>query len=300
MISLRRFTLPTLVLFCTSLLSVPPTHAQSNPVIPDAHVTFTTIDVPGAKETDLYSINNLGDMTGSYKGKDDLYGKGFAVINGNFKLFVYPDGEDTITADINDSRVIAGSSFTKGFGLIVSWLYNGRSFRTIQAPGKGITWAHGLNNDNVMVGGYGDVYTTGFVRVGHGFKTIAPPGNYSSVGAFGINNRGEIVGSADDTGFYYRGGQYKLFVLPGATATAPWGINDNGMISGFYWSCTPTCKDRGFVRLNDRYLSLDYPGSKATFAGGINNAGQVVGTYELDDFTYHGFVTSPITAADFN
>jgi probable HAF family extracellular repeat protein len=32
---------------------------------------------------------------------------------------------------------------------------------------------------------------------------------------------------------------------------------------------------------------------------GINNAAQVVGSYTFDEQTYHGFVTSPIAAEDF-
>jgi probable HAF family extracellular repeat protein len=290
MICLRWFAF-TLLLSLASLSTV----AQT--VIHDANITFTTVDVPGAKETDIYSVNNFGDMTGSYKGINDNYAKGFAVINGTFKLFVYPSGEDTVTGGINDSRLISGSSFVNGFSELVSWLYNGQTFTTIRAPGKSITWAHGLNNDAVIVGSYeGGQQMTGFVRIGHRFKTIAPPGDYFSVGALGINNRSEIVGSADDDGFFYRGGQYKTLMVPGASQTAAWGINDNGIVVGWYFIPTCTC---GFALMNGKYLSIRYPGAIATFASGINNAGEVVGTYELEDFTYHGFVTSPITPADF-
>jgi len=37
-----------------------------------------------------------------------------------------------------------------------------------------------------------------------------------------------------------------------------------------------------------------------TFASDINNSGQIVGTYSFDRIAYHGFVTSPITSADFD
>jgi probable HAF family extracellular repeat protein len=290
MICLRWFAF-NLLLF----LAVPSTVAQT--VIHDANLTFTTVDVPGAKETDIYSINNLGDMTGSYKGINDNYAKGFAIINGTFKLFVYPGGEDTVTGGINDSRLISGSSFVNGFSEVVSWLYNGQTFTTIRAPGKSITWAHGLNNDAVIVGTYeGGQQMTGFVRIGNRFKTIAPPGNYFGVGALGINNQREIVGSADKDGFSYRGGQYKTLMVPGASQTAAWSINDSGIVVGWYFTPTCTC---GFALMNGKYLSIRYPGAIATLASGINNAGQVVGTYELEDSTFHGFVTSPITPADF-
>jgi len=55
----------------------------------------------------------------------------------------------------------------------------------------------------------------------------------------------------------------------------------------------------GFESKNGNYISFRYPGSVATSASGINASGQVVGEYTSDYQTYHGFVTSPITAADF-
>ena len=66
MISLRRLVLPALLLLCFSTLSVHATHAQSNPAISDAHLTLTTIDVPGAKITAINGINTAGDMVGFY------------------------------------------------------------------------------------------------------------------------------------------------------------------------------------------------------------------------------------------
>ncbi len=45
---------------------------------------------------------------------------------------------------------------------------------------------------------------------------------------------------------------------------------------------------------------FSYPGAMWTFASDINNSGQIVGTYSFDRIAYHGFVTSPITSADFD
>jgi hypothetical protein len=50
------------------LLLVPLIHAQveTDTIIPDAHVTFTTIDVPGSGVTNVLGINSDGDMVGNY------------------------------------------------------------------------------------------------------------------------------------------------------------------------------------------------------------------------------------------
>ena len=73
------------------------------------------------------------------------------------------------------------------------------------------------------------------------FSTIDFPGASFTV-AFGINNRGEIVGNygfADGTGhgFLLDKGNFTTIDFPGAPATAPkgaLGINDGGQIVGFY------------------------------------------------------------------
>ena len=55
----------------------------------------------------------------------------------------------------------------------------------------------------------------------------------------------------------------------------------------------------GFAFMNGRYVTIDYPGAVLTSALGINATGQMVGEYQFADHIDHGFVTSPITAADF-
>ena len=56
---LRSLTLPVLLVLFASLIL-----AQSNSVLPQVNLTFTTIDVPGAVFTGISGINGLGDMVG--------------------------------------------------------------------------------------------------------------------------------------------------------------------------------------------------------------------------------------------
>jgi len=107
------------------------------------------------------------------------------------------------------------------------------------------------------------------------------------------------VGSDDNGGFLYNKGKYQTLSFPGSSQTQPWGINDNGIVVGWYYGCTPTCADHAFAIMKGKYLSFDYPGAMGTFSGGINYSGQIVGSYTLDNQTFHGFLTSPITTASF-
>jgi hypothetical protein len=274
--------------------------AQAQPTLPEIHLTFTTIDVPGAAVTNVEGINSTGAMTGAYGAATNSPGHGFLFANGNFTLFDYPGGDDTIPVGINDSGTISGSSFVRNSTAIVSFLYAGGSFTTVRAPGKTVTLANGINNAGIIVGGYGSLAATGgFARIGTSYKTISPPGEFINVFAHGINNFRQIVGTGDDTGFLYRNGVYKTIAVPGAFMTQPLGINDLGIVVGWYGGCSPSCSIHGFALKQGKYLSFDFPGASETFGLGINNGGMIVGSYTIDGSNYHGFVTSPITGADF-
>ena len=85
----------------------------------------------------------------------------------------------------------------------------------------------------------------------------------------------------------------------GSTNAYAWGISDSGIVVGSYLGCTPSCNFHGFALMKGKYVSFDYPGAMETYAYGINSAGQIVGSYTLDQQTFHGFVTGPVTAAGF-
>ena len=130
------------------------------------------------------------------------------------------------------------------------------------------------------------------------FKTLSPPGNFLYVSATGINNLGGVVGwtiGDSDSGFFYKGGQFQTVSFPGASQTLAWGINDSGIIVGWYEKGPPFA-DHGFALVKGKYISLDYPGASQTLAFGINASGQIVGSYTFDGQTFHGFVTNPIAA----
>ncbi len=260
--------------------------------------TFTTIDVPGAGVTGVQSINTAGDMVGVYAPMNRGPAFAFLFSGGVFTYFDYPGSFATEAYGINDSGLIVGFAYFNSGTTAQGFKYNGTKFSLFHDGLNSATFGMGVNNGGLIVGGTGSIYeTSGFQLRGVGYKSIVPPGNNIYVYATAVNNFGEVVGWTDSGGFEYRGGNYLNIAVPGAIQTEAHGLNDNGIIVGWYGKCSADyC---AFVLIDGKYASLAYPGAKGTFPAGINSSGQIVGSYTFDYDTYHGFVTSPITSADF-
>jgi hypothetical protein len=102
----------------------------------------------------------------------------------------------------------------------------------------------------------------------------------------GINDRGQIVGYYDNTadradggGFLRnRNGEIDRIVVPGATYTSPWGINNRAVVVGNYTRADGTLG--GFLRTGDGELTLiDAPGASDTTPNDINDRGAAVGAF---------------------
>jgi probable HAF family extracellular repeat protein len=263
-------------------------------------ITFTTINVPGAGYTGVSGINTAGNMVGTYGQNVNTDSNGFLYSNGVFSYFDYPGATITVPYKINDSGLIVGST---GYDPVFGFLYDGSTFTTIVDGSDTATYTLGINNAGLIVGAAGSLgVTRGFELRGQKFKAISPPpGGWIYVDATDINTFGVIVGwtEGNPNGFLDKGGKFQTINYPGSTQTEVWGINDSGTAVGWYESCTPACGIHGFAVRAGKYLSIDYPNAIYTAAFGINAAGQVVGGYELAENAYQGFVTSPITPADF-
>jgi uncharacterized membrane protein len=84
---------------------------------------------------------------------------------------------------------------------------------------------------------------------------------------------------------------YSDIVLPGAVASAAYGINAGGDIVGTYVDQTGGV--HGWLWTRGAVTVLDFPGARATEARGIGPGGDIVGTYTLPGeggATVHGYV----------
>lgn len=110
-----------------------------------------------------------------------------------------------------------------------------------------------------------------------------------------MNNLGEIVGTegtgTNTKGFDYKNGQFTTIAVPGALETSAFGINDSGVIAGWYLGTSHPLYN-GFTLSNGVYTKISVPGATKTYVMGINKLGQLVGTHEDGLGVFHGFVTN--------
>jgi probable HAF family extracellular repeat protein len=143
----------------------------------------------------------------------------------------------------------------------------------------------------------------GFVWKNGVYTTFNVPNNHPMLGtvAFGINDRGQIVGDYVDTvapnagkrrGFLLDNGVYTTFDFPGALLTVAEGINNAGTIVGAYVDAAQS--QHGFVLSNGVYTKIDVGvlNSINTAVNSINAIGEIAGSYD-DAGGTHGFVGRP-------
>jgi len=76
----------------------------------------------------------------------------------------------------------------------------------------------------------------------------------------------------------------------GVLRTEAAGINDDGLIVGYYSSDNLNIR-HGFLYDGDTYSTLDYPGATYTFLYDINNLGQIIANISLNGKSYGALIT---------
>lgn len=158
--------------------------------------TFTDYNISEDVSTDLFGINNAGDLSGGF-GSAIQRNEGFIDIQGVVTAFAVPGNTATYALGINnsDSVVGEGDSNFVAHGFLRR---NGRLLYPIDFPGSISTILNSINDNGWMVGSYNDS-----AGVTHGFVMI-PPNTFVS------------------------------FDYPGAAGTSLNGINRKGLISARY------------------------------------------------------------------
>jgi len=252
--------------------------------------TFTKIDFPGAIQTQLFSINNRGQIVGAYTDTNNV-SHGFLLDNGTFTtLDVFPRG-------INDRGQMVGSYGGHGFILDhgVFTTFDFPSPHAVQTEGSAINNLGQITGRywhryNISGSGPAPSYPTPYL-LDHGVGTsFIDKGFSDTVRVFGLNDRAQIVG--EDTG--------RAFLLDNGTVTRLPGysfsdINNRGQIVGTQAGVHPFLLDNG------TFIMIDFPGTGTTqspvfLPSGINDRGQIVGSLFASDNrngqSYHGFLLS--------
>ncbi len=235
-----------------------------------------------------YSVNDAGEIAG----RNGL--RGFVYISGKFRdlktLSTRPGGNRSTARGISQS------------GLVIGWSTINSLVRNPQTgsqlgllPVHAFLWQRGVSRGQRIAGRMRDLGTL--------------PGCVDSY-AYGVNRRGEVVGSATDgsadfdgvapqsiaAAFLWRGGRIiALPKLPGRKHSEAFAISDSTEIAG-------SCDERAVTWQQGRITDLNTclppaSGWKVEEAQAINNRGQIAGTG-----TFHGqphlFLLTPITALE--
>src|SRR5215469_16668466 len=96
------------------------------------------------------------------------------------------------------------------------------------------------------------------------FRTIDVAGAVSTQ-AFGINERGDVVGNYTDAagsghGFRWSNGKFTSIDFPGAILTSARAINDADEIAGAYSTSDDPNGAHGFILREGKFVVTDFPG----------------------------------------
>jgi|HubBroStandDraft_3_1064219.scaffolds.fasta_scaffold220326_1 hypothetical protein len=160
------------------------------------------------------------------------------------------------------------------------------TYHAINFPEATNTYAYGINNMGEVVGGYTGAGCSqsecGFTEV-KGVYTGFECSPFDETIAFDINNKDEIIGSYatnDDgavVGMVYEGANScnPVFDPLATNLTEAWGVNDSGVIVGFYTDSAGNFQ--GFRDVDGTYTTIACPDIADTRAFGVNDTNIVVG-----------------------
>jgi probable HAF family extracellular repeat protein len=164
--------------------------------------TFTNVDYPGTAFNQLLGQNDMGQASGYYSLSSNNTTPDFPYVynelgGGVFQVITIPAAVGGAQATgINNSQQISGF-YIDSAGVNHGFLLNFGLLVTLDAPGSTFTQALGLNNKGQVVGQYMDAAgnTHGFVWTSAGgFTTIDEPSGVGTTVVNGINDRGMLVG----------------------------------------------------------------------------------------------------------
>jgi uncharacterized membrane protein len=279
-------------------------------------------EASAASPAEMMAPGGMQMMMGAPSDDSDaapLIGHGFLLDGDVFTAIDHPDAvAETAVLGINRRGQIVGG-YVDAEGTVRSFLLDDGVFTPIEHPDAGAaTIAFGLNDRGQVVGTYIDADGRGhgfLLDRGRGardegvFTTIDHPDASSEpdtgTGAFGINNRGRIVGAYIDAGGNGHGfvrdkgrgarraeGVFTTFDVPGAAGTLPLAINNRDQIVGASIDSENT--KRGFLLDEGEFTIIEHPDATSEVDGGgtalygLSDRGQIVGQYS--DSSCHGFL----------
>lgn len=259
---------------------------------------FLTINFPGATSTAPETINNIGQVVGSYVDSGGVT-HGFLLSAGVFTTVDFPGAIGTVAAGINNNGQIVGY-YLDSNKLAHGFLQNNGIFTPINDPAfsEG-TYVIEISDPGLIVGfGIDDKGAYhGFTLSNNVFTTLDFPGsNYTTI--TDVNYDGsEIVGVyslpsfAENAaaGFTYINGVFNSVSFPESASSALNGVNNGGQVVGSYLLGDQT-NANVFLLSGNTFTTEDFPGAAATGAADLNDLDEIVGEYTDDEGAHHGYL----------
>jgi len=246
-------------------------------------VDYTITDLGTLGGTTSYArsyargINNNGQVVGAAGTADGLE-HAFLYSNGSMLDLGTLGGTYSYAFSINNNGQVVGSAVTDE-DQNHAFLYSNGSMIDLGTLGGMSSYARDINNNGQVVG-YDILDEYGEMRAflySNGSMMDLFPG--SGGGAVGINNNGQVLGSAYGSTVIYSNGNinYLDFGGPGDA----YGINDNAQVVGSYESPPGGGSWHAFLYSNGSTIDLGTLSGRSSTAFSINNNDQVVGWSRL-------------------
>ena len=248
---------------------------------------FHQITIPGAVSNAANGINNAGVIVGSYQDSNNAF-HGYILDGSKLTVLDDPNGSNTTAShsNFNGALHVVGS-YTNSGGKSVGFLYSNGVYTDVPGPAGAISsFANGINDDGVIVGGYTDAnnVTSAFVLKGGEYTTITIFMAQITI-ASGINDSGDftlwyvngLTGVTQSQVYNAKTGAFQDINVPGANDSLALDINNAGDVC-YQWTDS-NFVSHAAVRHQGKFYKFDYPGSNYDYAKAINDKFQIVGAY---------------------
>jgi len=249
------------------------------------------LNPPGSIYTTASGVNSSGITVGAFEfSGQPLQGFAYLPANREYRPIQYPGATYTIALSVNDINTVVGT-FANSDGIAHGFLLDHGKYLQYDVGSSG-TVIQGINKAGDFSGTSGSNGDyQGFVSIGGVVTTFTVNGLVTN--AYAINSSGDTVGffinqsATAFHGFVRDGsGKTKQIDYPGSLSTACTGINDKGVITGFYEDANNN--DHGFILINGKFKTLAAP-----YIAGINNRGAIVGSFTGNNGQTYGFLRLP-------